>query len=90
MEGPLLMFSDQGLLAKAFQDGKYVNKGISVLEDVFKGADDLLKEYFTNFTVTDLLKKSMAFSELPSLDRNTISLKDFLQKEMMQDEHGQT
>lgn len=82
MEGEISIFSDNGLLTKAFEDGIHASQGVEVLNNIFKGANDVLKDYFSKFTVADLLKKSMSLSELPSLDWNNTSLKDFLKKEM--------
>ncbi|MEK3864688.1 Rrf2 family transcriptional regulator [Paenibacillus sp. FSL H7-0716] len=82
MEGRISIYSDNDLLTKAFEDGIHASKGIEVLNDLFNGANDVLRAYFSKFTVADLLKKSMSLSQIPSLDWNNTSLKDFLAKEM--------
>ena len=87
MEGRISIYSDNDLLTKVFEDGIHASKGVELLNNLFKGADDVLRDYFSKFTVADLLRKSMSLSELPTLDWNNTSLKDFLAKEMNDNEH---
>ncbi|MGF7047218.1 Rrf2 family protein [Paenibacillus sp. DS2015] len=88
MEGPISIFSDSGLIAKVFKDGKYSKKGTATLLSVFDGANHLLRDYFSKITTADLLKEIMEQSGLPELDWNTTSLADFLKKEMKHDENA--
>ncbi|WP_121612430.1 RrF2 family transcriptional regulator [Mesobacillus foraminis] len=78
MEGPIAIFPDSGLIRKAFENGPHVQKGESLLRQVFRQADGLLIDYFSNITAADLLKESLGTNELPLLDWNTTSLGDYL------------
>ncbi|MBT2757704.1 RrF2 family transcriptional regulator [Mesobacillus foraminis] len=78
MEGPIAIFPDSGLIRKAFENGPHVQKGESLLRQVFRQADGLLIDYFSNITAADLLKESLGTNELPLLDWNKTSLGDYL------------
>lgn len=80
MEGQISIFPDSGLIVKAFNNGEYAQKGENLLRQVFKQADGLLIDYFSNITAADLLKENFGTAELPTRDWNKTSLSEFFQQ----------
>lgn len=81
VDGPISIYPDTGLVNLVFKGGKYVDKGSDIIRNVFRNADELLNQYFSNINVSDLLKEGFGNSEIPTLDWNRTSLTEFLQQD---------
>jgi Rrf2 family transcriptional regulator, iron-sulfur cluster assembly transcription factor len=81
MEGPISIYPDTGLINLAFKGGQYTEKGSGILRHVFKQADDLLSQYFSNVTAADLLKEGFGTENLPIVNWNKMSLSELLQED---------
>lgn len=81
VEGPISINPDIGLINLVFKGGKYAEKGTNLLRNVFKEADELLIQYFSNVTLAELLKQVFGPAEFPTLNWNKTSLTEFLQQE---------
>ncbi|WP_322907098.1 Rrf2 family transcriptional regulator [Paenibacillus campi] len=77
MEGELSLYADGGVMRNIFQDGTYVERGVELLNDVFAGADGLLKQYFSGFTLASMMEQSMG-NDHSTLNWNTTTLREWL------------
>ncbi|WP_058301048.1 Rrf2 family transcriptional regulator [Gorillibacterium timonense] len=82
IEGPIDIYQDSGLIQHAFKDGRYAEQGIVAIKSMFEGANRLIIEYFSSITAADLLNKATNHAALPAIDWNTMTLAQFLKKEM--------
>lgn len=60
-----------------FQDGTYVERGVELLNNVFAGADALLKQYFASFTLASMMEEAMG-DDHSTLNWNTTTLREWL------------
>ncbi len=77
MEGDLSLYEDSGIIRNIFHDGTYVDRGVEILHHVFADADDLLKQYFSGFTLASMLQQTMG-NDHSTLNWNTTTLREWI------------